>query len=129
MRRALMATLGTVAGLVALLDYKSSGAIHQSHIALGARPPGAASAAPVTSHGTRSTAPTSAPTSRPSTPAAPAPAATSPAATSPAATAPATTAPGAAARNYLGTDVTYRFGDIQVEITVAGGRITNISIP
>jgi len=29
----------------------------------------------------------------------------------------------------VGTDVTYRYGDIQVAITVANGKITNISIP
>jgi uncharacterized protein with FMN-binding domain len=111
MRRAIIATAGTVVGLVALLDYKSSGTIHRSHVAVSGGTP--AAAAPSTAPGTTTTAPS--PGTASASPTAPA--------------APSTTTPAAASGQYTGTDVVYRYGDIVVQITVAGGRITNISIP
>ena len=103
MRRAIIATAGTVVGLVALLDYKSSGTIRRSHVSVSGAAP--AAAAP----------PASAP-------------ATTPAGET-TRTAPAATTPPGPSGQYTGTDVVYRYGDIQVQITVAKGRITNISIP
>jgi uncharacterized protein with FMN-binding domain len=105
-RRAIIASAATVVGLVALLDYKSHGTIGPSHVAvrggnpLAALPP--ATGAP--------------PTTAPTTPSSNPPVAS---------TAPSPTS----SRQYTGTDVAYRYGDIQVQITVAGGRITDVTIP
>jgi uncharacterized protein with FMN-binding domain len=101
MRRAVIATVGTVVGLVALLDYKSSGAIGRSHVSVNAGPPAVApsTTAPATPTGATS------------------------------GTSPATTTPAGSSGQYTGSDVSYRYGDIEVQITVANGRITNISIP
>jgi uncharacterized protein with FMN-binding domain len=101
MRRAVIATVGTVAGLVALLDYRSSGAIGRSHISVNAGPPATVPSV---------TAPTTLPAGTPGT-------------------SPATTTPTGSSGRYTGSDVSYRYGDIEVQITVANGRITNISIP
>ncbi len=106
MRRAIIATAGTIVGLVALLDYKSSGTIHRSHVSVSGAAP--AAAAPPT---TTPAAPTTTPTGGTAT------------------TAPATTNPPGPSGQYTGTDVVYRYGDIQVQITVSNGRITNILIP
>jgi uncharacterized protein with FMN-binding domain len=103
-RRAIIAVAGTVVGLVALLDYKASGTIHGSHVSV--------------STGTPSTTPSS--TSLPTTATTPAPGRTG--------AAPSTTAP-VPSGQFTGTDVGYRYGDIVVQITVANGRITNITIP
>jgi uncharacterized protein with FMN-binding domain len=109
-KRSVIAAAATVAGLVALLDYKSSGSIRRSNVSVGA--------------GSRATTSTTAPpTSAPAT----SPSTNGSAATSP--TSPTTTAPAATSGTYTGQDVVYRYGDIQVQITVAGGRITHISIP
>lgn len=99
MKRAATATAATVVGLIALLDYKSSGTIKQSSVSVGGAV-GPTSSVPAT------TAPATAPSTTPST------------------AAPATTE-----AQYTSQDVVYRYGDIQIEITVAGGRITHISIP
>lgn len=111
MRRAIIATAGTVVGLVALLDYKSSGTIRPSHVAVNGGSP--AAAPPSTAPGTTITRPT--PGTTGATPTAPA--------------TPSTTSPAASSGQYAGTDVVYRYGDIVVQITVANGRITNISTP
>jgi uncharacterized protein with FMN-binding domain len=112
MRRAVIAAAATVAGLVALLDYKSSGTIHRSSVSVRA--------------GSRPTAPnTSAPPTTVPTPSTTAPASTN----NGSGTTTPTTAPAATSRTYTGQDISYRYGDIQVQITVAGGRITHISIP
>lgn len=179
MKRALIATVGTVAGMVALLDYKSSGtAIHASHVSVGglggvslgapgspastatggvaipaASPsttrPGAAPSTTVppatrTAPSTTSaavtpttaaasispvtaTAATSPPaTSRPAVTASPS---TAPPSTAPPATAPPTTSAPVVAKSYTGSDIQYAYGDIEVAITVDGGRITQITIP
>lgn len=99
MKRAAVATAATVVGLVALLDYKSSGKLKQSNVTVGG---GSGASSPTTA-----APPTSTPAQGPTT------------------TQPATTTQA----NYTSQDVFYRYGDIQIEITVAGGRITHISIP
>jgi uncharacterized protein with FMN-binding domain len=124
MRRAIIATAGTVVGLVALLDYRSSGGISRSKVAVSV--PGASRP----TAGSTTTAPAPAASSPPTTTDPSLPLTTGRVATT---TAPPTTqqttpAPAAPA-SYTGTDIQYRYGDIQVRITVAGGRITNISIP
>jgi uncharacterized protein with FMN-binding domain len=118
MRRAVYATAGTVVALVALLDYKSSGAIHTSNLAVGtssgATPP--TSAAPTTAPTTA--APATSPTTGGTT---------GSAATPPTTTAPTTTAP--TSRSYTGTNVSYAYGTIEVQIDKRSGRITSIRIP
>jgi uncharacterized protein with FMN-binding domain len=117
MRRAILVTAGTVAGLVALLDYKSGGTLKSSHVAVGGGVP--------VSTGSTTGAPST------TAPATTAPPTSSPAGSSPASSTtapPATTAPAGPA-SYTGADVTYVYGTVQVRITVAGKRITAISIP
>ncbi len=113
MRRAVIATVGTVVGLVALLDYKSSGTVHTSSVAVGASSGSASTTTPTT-------APSSATTT---TPAAAGSSTTTPATTAPATTAPATT------KEVTGENVSYRYGTIEVRITDQGGKITAITIP
>jgi len=103
-RRAIIATVGTVVGLVALLDYKAAGTVHRSHVSVNAGTP---AATPSTSPGTTTPAPTSGTTGP----------------------APTTTTPASTSGQYAGTDVVYRYGDIVVQITVSDGRITNVTIP
>jgi uncharacterized protein with FMN-binding domain len=92
MRRAILATAATGIGLVALLGYKSGGAVSRSTVTVGGSSPVATPAAPTT--------------------------------------APATTGPSSAGpTSYTGTDVQYNYGDLEVRITVAGGRITAITVP
>jgi uncharacterized protein with FMN-binding domain len=114
MRRAIVATAGTVVGLVALLGYKSSGTVSSSHLAVGL---------PSTSSTTVSPQTTPAPTTAPPAEGTQ----TTPETATPATTAPATTA--ATPKNFTGADVSYRYGDIQVRITVSNGKITKIALP
>jgi uncharacterized protein with FMN-binding domain len=113
MRRALVATAGTVVGLVALLSYKSSGPHTLQRVNVNG-----GQSAPVTN-----TAP----------PATTAPATTDPATTSPTSSgaptpaSPPTTA--TAARTYTGQDVQYLYGDIVVAVTMRDGKIANVSVP
>lgn len=81
MHRALIATAGTVVGLIALLGYKSSGSLRGSQVAVS-----------------------------PPTTASPSTSALSP-------------------RSFTGQDVQYRYGDIQIQVTMVGNRITQISFP
>lgn len=107
MRRAIVATAGTVVGLVALLSYKSSGPHNGQRVQVNG-----GQSAPVSS-----TVP---------------PATTGPTTTGPATTLPATTAPPATAsaeRTYDGQDIQYVYGDIVVNATLRGGRILNVSVP
>ncbi len=112
MRRAIVATAGTVVGLVALLSYKSSGPHNGQRVQVNG-----GQSAPVSS-----TVP----------PATTGPTTTGPATTGPATTGPATTAPPATAsaeRTYDGQDIQYVYGDIVVNATLRGGRILNVSVP
>jgi uncharacterized protein with FMN-binding domain len=114
MRRALVVTAGTVAGLVALLSYKSSGPANLPKVQLGSGQAGAAATTvpPVTSAPSAST--------------------TSPTTANPASVAPTTTSPpatSAARQTYVGQDVQYVYGDIEVAATLRSGRIDSISVP
>jgi len=118
MRRAVLATAGTVLGLAALLSYKSSGTVKPVSFGSGAGAAGTTTTAPA-----NPTAGTSAPTvpgGRPGTTAGPRPASTT-----------TTTTPGAtlAQATYAGQLVTYFYGDIEVDITTKGGHIVNVSVP
>jgi uncharacterized protein with FMN-binding domain len=117
MRRAIVATAGTVVGLVALLSYKSSGPHNLQRVTVngGQAAPVSSTVPPVTnapSGGTSSGA--GAATSGPAT-------------TAPATTAPPVTA--SAERTYAGQDIQYLYGDIVVNATLRGGQILNVSVP
>ncbi len=96
MRRALIAVGGTVAGLVAILNYKSGAA--PTSLAAGQTPSSttsstdAATSLPERRAATATTAPRSAPV----------------------------------ARTVDGSDVQNRFGDVQVRLVIDGNRITNV---
>ncbi len=104
MRRAVIATAGTVVGLVLLLGYRSEGAVKVDKVDAGA--------------GTSSTSPATNTTLGPGTNTG---------------TNTATTVPSAASssseRTYTGQDVSYRYGDIEVAVTVEGSRIVTVSVP
>jgi uncharacterized protein with FMN-binding domain len=108
MRRAVIATAGTVVGLVLLLGYRSEGAVKVDKVDAGA--------------GTSSTSPSTNTTLGPGTDTG-----------TNAGTNTATTLPTAASsssdRTYTGQDVSYRYGDIEVAVTVDGGRIVTVSVP
>jgi uncharacterized protein with FMN-binding domain len=107
MRRAIVATAGTVVGLVALLSYKSSGphTLPKVQVNGGESAPSATTVPPTTT--------------RPSTGAA---GSTTPTTAQPPATA-------VAERTYTGQDVQYLYGDIVVTATLRGGKIVNVSVP
>lgn len=108
MRRALIATAGTVIGLVALLDYRSSSPLGRS--AVGVTTGKGVTVAPGPGSASAST----------STPTTAGPGATTP-----------TTAPAGSGESgtFAGANVAYRYGDLEVSITVEAGRITAISVP
>jgi uncharacterized protein with FMN-binding domain len=99
-KRAALATAGTAVGLAALLSYKSAGPVKLQQVSVGSR--GSPSAA-------AKKGPT--PTAHPAPAASP------------------TTAPPAANETYTGADVQYLYGDIQVAVTVRGGKITEVLVP
>jgi uncharacterized protein with FMN-binding domain len=117
MRRALVATAGTVVGLVALLSYKASGPhpLQRVQVSGGQSSP-AANAVPPSS-----------------TPVTTVPATTVPgSASGSGSTVPATTSPPAAAagkRTYTGQDIQYVYGDIVVAVSLQGDKIVNVSVP
>lgn len=118
MRRAVIATAGTVIGLAALLSYKSSGTVNSSRVTVGTGDGGAGGTVVVST--TTTTLPTTATTT----------------ATGSGAGGGTTTTTTTAAvsgkvteRTYVGNAVAYNYGDIQVSITVKGDRIVKISIP
>ncbi len=95
MRRAVIATAGTVVGLVLLLGYRSEGAVKVEKVSTGT--------------GTGSGVGTGT------------------------VTVPGTTVPAAASssseRTYTGQDVFYRYGDIEVSVTLSGSRIVTVTVP
>jgi uncharacterized protein with FMN-binding domain len=111
MRRALVATAGTVVGLVALLSYKSAGPHPLQRVQVGG-----GQSAPVANTVPPNTVPPN----------------TVPPNTVPPNTTPATTVPPTAAtaeRTYTGQDIQYVYGDIVVSVTMHGGKIVNVSVP
>jgi uncharacterized protein with FMN-binding domain len=102
MRRIVLGFLGTLSGLVLLFSYHTS---TSSKLAVASGATGPAGAAP-------SAAGTSIPSAIPSV------------APTTGAAAPSTSSSGAAAGTYTGSAVNTRWGLVQVQITVANGRIT-----
>lgn len=107
MKRLILSVTGTIAGLIALLSFKS-----QAHPITGTA---ALPSAALGGQSSSSPAPSSsAATAVPSSGTAP--------------TAGATTAPtGVTTRTYLGSSVTTRYGVVQVKITVRDAKITDVS--
>ena len=99
MKRLVLTVTGTVAGLVALLSFKT-----QSHpLTATAALPSAALGAPTSPTGPSPTTSGATPAATPSSTAAP------------------------AARTYLGSSVTTRYGVVQVKVTVQGSKITDVA--
>lgn len=109
MKRILLALVGTVAGLTALLSFKS-------HTGLAGRGGLPAASLP-------SSAPSSAAPSAPSSPPPPSSAGPSSAASS---TAPSR-APAASARTIAGQAIQTQYGVVQVQVVVSGSTIKNVS--
>lgn len=131
MRRALLASAGTVVGLVALLGYKSAGSVNLQKVALGTTTPSPGSPSPGsrspgsagpgstgTAPPTTATTPTTGPPSSTGKPSAPAAGTTAPSTT----TAPSPTG------TYTGQDVQYNYGDIQLAVNLKAGKIASISV-
>jgi uncharacterized protein with FMN-binding domain len=101
MRRAVIATAGTVVGLVLLLGYRSEGAVKVQKVDTGTG----------TSTGTGTGTGTGTSTG----------------------TGTGTTVPPAASstsdRSYTGQDIFYRYGDIEVAVTLSGSRIVAVTVP
>jgi uncharacterized protein with FMN-binding domain len=97
MRRAVIATAGTVVGLVVLLGYRSEGAVKGEKVDTGS---GTSTNATTVTGGATGTG---------------------------------TTVPGAASSSsghtYTGQDVFYRYGDIEVAVTLSGSRIVTVTVP
>jgi uncharacterized protein with FMN-binding domain len=104
-----------VAGLVALLGYRSSGAVNVQRVTVGTAPsgpsgttvPGTTAPGPAPTTAPSSSAPTTAPPGRGQAPA-----------TGPSAT-----------RTYDGQLVTYLYGNIEVAVTLDGSRMVNVTVP
>ena len=96
MRRAVIATTGTVVGLVLLLGYRSEGAVKVEKVSAGT------GTATTSGAGTGTV------------------------------TVPGTTVPAASSsseRTYTGRDVFYRYGNIEVAVSLSGSRIVTVSVP
>jgi uncharacterized protein with FMN-binding domain len=140
MRRAVLTLSGTVAGLAALFSFKThvpgatpvaepstpAGLSVSAPASPTASAAGSANATPPAS--AKKTAKASAsPTTRPATPAKTTPAATHPA-TAPSSSAPPkappSTAPAKPSGNFTGPNENTQYGPVQVQLTVANGKIT-----
>ena len=120
MRRALLASAGTVVGLAALLGYKSTGSVNFQKVAVGTTTPSPGSPSP----GTGTAPPTTA-----TTPTTGAPSSTGkPSAPAAGPTAPTTTTAPSPTGTYTGQDVQYNYGDIQLAVNLKAGRISSISV-
>jgi uncharacterized protein with FMN-binding domain len=99
MRRAVIATAGTVVGLVVLLGYRSEGAVKGEKVDIGSgtSTSTSTSAGAGAGSGTGTTVPTAASSSSDHT--------------------------------YTGQDVFYRYGDIEVAVTLSGSRLVTVSVP
>ncbi len=118
MKRVIFSLVGTVAGLVALLSYKSAGPVATT---AGGLPSAALSGSTATS---AQPAATDTPTASTSTPA---PASSSAAPQSAAAPSAATSSAATKSGTYTGTAVQTRYGIVQVKVVVSGSKITNVS--
>jgi len=138
MRRAVLTLSGTVAGLAALFSFKThvpgatpvaepstpAGLSVSAPASPAASAAGAASAAPSAKKTAKaSSTPTAPATTRPATPAKTTPAATHPA-KAPSSSAPPSTAPAKPSGNFTGPNENTQYGPVQVQLTVANGKIT-----
>jgi uncharacterized protein with FMN-binding domain len=107
MSRAPIVIGSTAVGLGLVLSFHTAATKHKTHLSIGSSP----------------SPPTTTPTTTTPTTAAPSGTASAPPSTS-------TTAPARsdAARTATGQDVQYRYGDIQLQVTEKGTRITNITV-
>jgi uncharacterized protein with FMN-binding domain len=126
MRRAVVVLGTTAAGLAALFSYKS----HVAGIAVAstslAKP--SVTAAPTTSSASPSPSKSATKKSKPKP--TPTPTKTTPTAAPPAPTTPAPTKSSAPARpsgTFTGSDENTQYGDVQVQITVSNGKITDVN--
>jgi uncharacterized protein with FMN-binding domain len=134
LRRALLTLGGTVAGIAALVAFKFQPAAGSAAAAAGLAAPGAslsttgdAGTAAGTGRATGSMVPTTAPAAKP--PATGRPSATPPAATAaPKPSSRAGAGQSTAARMITGAVANTQYGPMQVEITVSGKRITNVTV-
>jgi uncharacterized protein with FMN-binding domain len=144
MRRAVLTLSGTVAGLAALFSFKThvpgatpvaepstpAGLSVSAPASPAVSAAGSASAAPSASAkktAKASPTPTAPATTRPATPATTAPAATHPAkapSSSAPPKAPPSTAPAKPSGNFTGPNENTQYGPVQVQLTVANGKIT-----
>jgi uncharacterized protein with FMN-binding domain len=140
MRRAVLTLSGTVAGLAALFSFKTH-VPGVTPVAEPSTPAGLSVSAPaspaVSAAGSASATPSASakktakasatPTTRPATPAKTTPAATHPA-TAPSSSAPPkappSTAPAKPSGNFTGPSEDTQYGPVQVQLTVANGKIT-----
>src|SRR4051794_24026259 len=113
MKRVLLSTVGTVAGLVALLSFKTHG---QPIATAGALP-----SAGVPDSATSSSTPSTGTTPSTSTTTAPSKS------TSKSTKSTASSTPAATSKTYLGSAITTRYGIVQVKVTVSGSTIKNVS--
>jgi uncharacterized protein with FMN-binding domain len=140
MRRAVLTLSGTVAGLAALFSFKThvpgatpvaepstpAGLSVSAPASPAASAAGSASAAPSASAkktAKASSTPTARATTRTATPAKTIPAATHPA-KAPSSSAPPSTAPAKPSGNFTGPNENTQYGPVQVQLTVANGKIT-----
>ena len=144
MRRAVLTLSGTVAGLAALFSFKThvpgatpvaepstpAGLSVSAPVSPAASAAGSASVAPSASAkktAKESTTPTAPATTRPATPAKTTPAATHPAkapSSSAPPKAPPSTAPAKPSGSFTGPNENTQYGPVQVQLTVANGKIT-----
>ena len=110
MRRIVVAVMGTLSGLVLIFSYHTSTNATSSS-ALG-------TPAPVGTPKATTKAATPTPTSTTTGPS------TTPSTAAPTTPAPTTAAPAAASGTFTGDSVSTRWGAVQVQITVSGGKIT-----
>jgi len=138
MRRAVLTLSGTVAGLAALFSFKThvpgatpvaepstpAGLSVSAPASPAVSAAGSASAAPSAKKTAKaSSTPTAPATTRPATPAKTTPAATHPA-KAPSSSAPPNTAPAKPSGNFTGPNENTQYGPVQVQLTVANGKIT-----
>lgn len=117
MKKIVYTILATVSGLVLLFSYRTSLEVVMPQ----AQPIGSGSASTgTTGTGTASASPETTPEGS---------ASEAPSATATPSEAQAETASGLADGTFTGNAVNTRFGDVQVEITISGGEITEITVP
>ncbi len=112
MRRITVWMFATVAGLVLLFSYRTSTNSAQTPVAVAA-----------------ATVPTTEPAPTPAAPSSSAPSSSTRRSSTRSSSGPSSSAPAAVAQTYTGSVAPTRWGDVQVAITVSGGKITDVAVP